>query len=359
MKRTAFYLLLTVAVSGLSAAGCKDKKGNTKEDFKKEEIMTNLADNYIIPGYTDLQSRLSALSTAWNGFVPNPDQSGLETVRQKWQEAVISFHRVKLFDLGPAMTVGLASALGTFPADTTQIENNITSGSYNLATADNVDAIGFESLDFLLYGSDALNKLSTSVTRRNYVSDVIAKMVIEVGQVVTEWNGSYRATFIAGTGTSSTSPFSLLINAFCKDYELAKTAKLGIPIGMQSLGIQQPHYLEVRRSGIGKTLLLTNIQAVHDVFLGKSYSGATNGKGFDDYLSALDKSTLSSTIDTRLTYLENQIALWNGSIESMMASAPSTLTDFYNYMHATVVYLKTDMASAFGVLITYQDNDGD
>ena len=77
------------------------------------------------------------------------------------------------------MTIGFSAALGTFPADTTQIENNITNGGYNLAVAANIDAIGFDALDFLFYGNDAFNKLTGSAARRQYVTDVIAKMKSE------------------------------------------------------------------------------------------------------------------------------------------------------------------------------------
>lgn len=357
MKAT-HYLFAAVAVS-LLLVRCKDKEEDQPEDFKKEEIMTNLADNYIIPGYAALQSELNGLAVSWSEFVASPDQSHLDAVRTDWQTANVVFQKVKVFEIGPAMSVALSASLGTFPADTTQIESNVTAGSYDLATAANIDAIGFESLDFLLYGHDALNKLTSSANRRTYVTDVIAKMLNEVNTVVNSWNSGYRATFIAGTGTSSTSPFSLLVNNFCKDYEIAKTSKLGIPIGTQTLGIQQPLYLEARRSGFGKTLLGANTEAIRNVFLGRSWNGGSNGTGFDDYLSALDRSSLSSTIDTRFAYMETQPGSWSGSIEDLMDSSPATLEDFYDYMQGTVVYIKTDMASAFGVLITYQDNDGD
>jgi uncharacterized protein len=358
MKKTSYWSLVVLSLMVI-VSSCKDKnEDDSKEEFKKEEILTNLADNYIIPGYADLQTRLNTLSDSWNNFVNSPSQTTLDVVRADWQTANRSFHKVKLFEVGPAMTLGLGGSLGTFPADTVQIQNNINAGTYNLSSVDNTDAIGFESLDFLFYGSDCLNKLTTSAARRTYVTDVIAKMRNEVNQVVSDWS-TYRATFIAGTGTSSTSPFSLLVNSLCKDFELAKSAKLGIPIGTQSLGIQQPVYLEARRSGFGKELLQANVEAVHAVFLGKSLSGSSNGQGFDDYLVALDKGSLSSTIDARFAYMVSQPAGWSGTIENMMSSSPSTLMDYYNYMQGTVVYLKTDMAAAFGVLITYQDNDGD
>lgn len=356
MKMTR-YLIAAVCLISFLFTQCKDKEEEQKDDFKKEDILSNLADNYIVPAYNDLQSHLNSLSNSWNTFVTTPNQTNLDVVRTDWKAANLSFHRIKTVEVGPAMTVGLNGALGTFPADTLQIETNVTAGTYNLASLDNIDAIGFESLDFLFFGTDCLNKLTNSANRKAYVTAVIAKMQDEVNQVVTGWV-SYRATFIAGTGTSSTSPFSLLVNAFCKDFELAKTAKIGIPIGTQSLGIQQPLYLEARRSGFGKEFLVANMEAIHRLFLGKSYLGA-NGSGFDDYLIALEKSDLSATIDNRLNTIETQPTTWSGTIENMMASSPTTLTDYYNYMQGTVVYMKTDMASAFGVLITYQDNDGD
>ena len=357
MKRViAILTVFTCSLASLSA--CKDKKKDEDIDFDKGPILTNLADNYIIPAYTDLQTKVGTLHSQWNSFLADPSQVNFDATKQAWIEAVTSFHRVKLFDLGPAMSNGLAGALGTFPADTTQIKNNITSGTYNLLTAENVDAIGFDALDYLFYRNAALAEITSSTNCQTYVSDLITKMKSEVDAVVDGWNNGYRTTFIAGTSTSSTSPFALLINAFCRDFEVAKSSKLGIPIGIQSLGIQQPHYLQARRSGIGQSLLETNIQTVWDVFRGNSYTGI-DGQGFDDYLNAIEKSSLTTTINSRFTYMTTHPSSWNGGIEGMMTSNPTELNSFYDYMQGTVVYLKTDMSSAFSVLITYQDNDGD
>jgi hypothetical protein len=41
----------------------------------------------------------------------------------------------------------------------------------------------------------------------------------------------------------------------------------------------------------------------------------------------------------------------------MTANGPAETA--YNEVRNMVVYLKTDMPSALGILITYQDNDGD
>lgn len=358
MKITRYLIAASVGAVLLTTAQCKKETPKKPDTFKKETLLTNVADNYIIPGYAELQLNVNALNTSWSTFAADETADNFNGVRSAWQAAAISFQKVKFLEVGPAMTIGFSAALGTFPTDTAQIESNITGGSYDLATAANIDAIGFDALDFLLYGADAYAKLVNSAARRLYVQNVIAKMKSETDQVVNAWS-SYKATFIAGTGTETTSAFSVLVNAFCKDFEIAKSAKIGAPIGTATLGVPLPEYFEARRSGIGKALLIANLTGLRRLFTGTPYSGAGGGTGFDDYLVAIDRTTLGNTIDQRFIYLTSEPANWLGTIEEKHAASPEALTAYYQYMQGTVVYIKTDMASAFGVLITYQDNDGD
>jgi uncharacterized protein len=340
----------------LLITACKKKKEEDTE-FDKGPIMVNLADNYIIPGYSDLKNKVITLETSWNDFLSDKTQAKLDLSKQAWLEANISFQHVKAFDFGPAMTANIVFTFGTFPCDTAQINSNIQSGSYDLSVAQNLDAIGFDALDYLFYNTGSLSKFQNSNSACTYVSDIISKMKNEITSVVSGW-GSYRSTFVAGTGNESTSPFALLVNNFCKDYELCKTTKIGFPIGNHTLGIQQPNYLEARRSGAGKTLLTENIRGLRCIFSGSSLSG-NGGTGFDDYLVAIDKATLATTIQSRFDYMVSTPGNWTGTLEDLLGSSPNTLSEFYAYQQTTVVYIKTDMASAFGVLITYQDTDGD
>lgn len=337
---------------------CKKKKDENTE-FDKGPIMVNMADNYIIPGYADLKTKLTALETAWNDFLGDKTQAKLDLAKQAWINSNIAFQHVKAFDFGPAMTANIAFTFGTFPCDTTQINSNIQTGGYDLNASQNLDAAGLDALDFLFYRPDALNRFQTTAGACTYVSDVVSKMKSEITAVVNGWS-AYRSTFVNGTSNESTSPFALLVNNFCKDFELCKTTKIGFPIGNHTLGIQQPNYLEARRSGIGRILLIENIKASRAIFYGLDLSGNTNGIGFDDYLNALeDKASLSTTIASRFDYMYLTPQSWTETLEQLMISSPGTLENFYAYQQSSVINMKTDMASAFGVLITYQDTDGD
>lgn len=351
------YSLLSLSFL-LLFSSCKEDDIVPSTTFEKKEIMVQLADNFIAPNLSKVQTDINALSVNWQSFLNQSTQTNFDLVRDSWKNAYKSFQYVKMFDFGPFAEVGYAGALGVFPSDTNQIENNIVSGGYDLAAASNISAIGFSALDYLFFQENAITNLSNSQNRKDYVSAIILKMKNETDYVVTNWS-AYSSTFKDGTGTSSTSPFSMLVNAFCKDYEILKIAKVGIPLGKQSLGIQRPEYLEARNSKIGKELIIENLKALKLLYLGNSVDGSSTGKGFDDYLVALEKSSLATTIETRFDYLISQAENWTTDMEDILSNTTSTLDDYYVYMQNSVVYMKTDMSSAFGILITYQDNDGD
>lgn len=352
-KYTAFLLSTLLLVSS-----CKDDDIKPEQTFEKKEIMVQLADNFIVPNLSKVQTDINTLSATWQTFLNQSTQTNFDNLKESWKNAYKSFQYVKMFDFGPFADIGYSSALGVFPSDTAQIESNVLSGASDLGSAANVSAIGFSALDYLFFQENAFTNLSNSQSRKDYVSAVILKMKNETDYVVTNWP-TYSTTFKDGTGTSSTSPFSMLVNAFCKDYEILKTAKVGIPLGKQSLGIQRPEYLEARNSKFGKELMIENLKALKLLYLGNSVDGSSSGKGFDDYLIALEKSSLATTIETRFDHLISEGQVWSNDMEFMLANSTSTLDDYYVYMQNSVVYMKTDMSSAFGILITYQDNDGD
>lgn len=349
-KRLSIIGLMAVLILG-TAVSCKEDPQPTPE-FDKASLLVNIADNQIIPAINDFESKINTLETDYLAFQANQDATTFEAVRNSWKAAYISWQTVKIYDFGPVRDYALKGATATYPTDTAKINANIASGSYTLGTAANVDAIGLPSLDYLLYRPDALNEMINSTNATQYGLDVIQKMKTEIGTVKSQWT-SYRSTFIASTGTETTSSFSEFVNEFNRDYELAKNAKVGIPIGKQSLDIALPEYFEARYSGFSFELLEASIIALRDAYTGGS------GVGFDDYLLHLERSALNNTINTNFAGILTKIGTFNGTMEEETANNWADMNDLYTLLQGQVVYLKTDMTSAFGVLITYQDNDGD
>lgn len=352
MKHIIFGLFVSALF--LITACNKDKN---KDEFDKAALLQNFADNIIQPRYADFKTKIDSLEILFIAFQSNPTEAKFEDLKAQWKACYLSFQRVKTFDFGPAMNTGFKGAIGTFPTDTTQISSNIAAGTYNLATATNADAVGLAALDFLFYQTDAYLKITTSQFYSQYCLDVIQKMKAETDAVVNAWN-TFKSTFIASTGNESTSMFSMLVNDFCQDWEEAKAAKLGIPLGKYSLGIQRPEYIEARYSGYSLLILKASLSSIAEIYSGIGTNGQ-DGIGFDDYLIALDKSTLNNTIKTKFQTIDGLFSPFNSTLEIELTQNQTALENLFNAISEQVIFIKTDMTASFGILITYQDNDGD
>lgn len=354
-----FYTVLIALSFGFLFNSCnKDEKEEQQQEFDKKALATNVSANVIIPSVNEFNNNIVDLESAFITFKNSSNQQNLEVLRNSWKQAYLTWQTVKIFDFGPIRNIGMKGAIATYPVDTTDIQNNISSGSYFLSSAANVDAIGLPALDYLLYRAGALDSLQNNPNCINYVEDVINKMLSESNTIKSEWV-SYESTFNESTGTSSTSAFSLFINEFNRDFELAKTAKVGIPLGKQSLDVPLPYYIEARYSGISLELLEESLKALRKVYNGNSFSGATAGVGMDDYLIHLERNELENTIDSSFDEMINKVQTFNSTFEEALDTNINGLNELYLLLQSHVVYIKTDMTSAFGVLITYQDNDGD
>lgn len=353
-QRIAFVLV--VSVFGL-ATSCK-KPGDSVTPFDKESLLLNFSDIIIQPALASFQSSVNQLQSDYLAFQANPTIANLETVRISWKDAYLSWQTIKCFDVGPMKTSGFKAATGTYPTDTAKIESNIAAGTYSLASASNIDAIGLHALDFFFYRANTLSYFTGNQSYGNYAADVIAKVKTETDALVVAWV-AYAPTFKASTGTEATSAFSELVNEFNKDYETAKTAKLGIPIGKQSLGIQLPEYIEARNSGFSFEILHQNVRALKSYYNGNTVSGGNTGIGFDDYLIHLEREPLHTSINANFDGILAKINSFSETLEQEMTANPQGLDELYTLLQGQVISLKTDMTSAFGVLITYQDNDGD
>ena len=352
-------ILCGVLVSSVVLSSCdKEEDDPQQQDFDKGALLVNLSGNIILPSLNQFSSALNALNDEVAQLSQNTTAQDLQNVRDSWKSAYLTWQTVKIFDFGPIRDNAFKGATATYPVDTSDIDANISSGSYTLGTAANADAIGLPSLDYLLYRASALDSIQSNPTCRSYIQDVVEKMVNETNTVISGW-GTYESTFNASTGTSSTSGFSLFINEFNRDYELAKNAKVGIPLGKQSLDIQMPEFIEARYSGTSFELLKESIVALQKVYNGNSFEGNTAGTGCDDYLLHVERSALDNTIDGNFTNIINKVDGFSTSYEVAMETNTTECNELYLMLQQQTVNIKTDMTSAFGVLITYQDNDGD
>ncbi len=363
---TAMMAIISVGI----VTGCKKENpapDEPEDTFDRTSMLTNFADSLIIPQYTALSAELAILEVQANSFNAAPDVAELNALRAAFQQAYYAYQSVSIFEFGPAETESFRLNCNTFPTDTAQIILNVSNGTYNLFLASNLDAKGYPALDYLLYGrnvSDAtiVSYFATSANRRTYLSDLVQHLRTHTQNVLNAWLNTYRGTFIASNGNSIGSSLGYLVNQLNYDLELIKNAKLGIPLGKMTLGIPVPEKCENYYSGQSVWLASAALNNIENCYLGRSTNG-NDGSGFDNYLDHLGAQYQSGTLNAAIQshFLDAKVKLQAvpDPLSTQVVSNPAVVDTAYRAVQRLLVLLKTDMPSNLGIVITYQDTDGD
>ncbi|MFN0177134.1 MAG: imelysin family protein [Saprospiraceae bacterium] len=364
--KTTFLLSLTLVL----AASCDKNGKDPANNFDREAMLRNYADNLIAPAFGSVQSELSSLKVVAEGFNTVLSTEVLEVLQAGWVSAYTEWQYTNAYNFGPAgedgLRKGLIEEVGTFPASESKIEAAIAAGAWNLNDFDR-DARGFLAVEYLIFAKNQSNDeivaaFANSSSRRAYLSALCQNLNDRVGDVQAAWNGSYRTQFIQNAGTDVGSSTSQLYNEFVRSYESIKNFKLGLPLGKRSGQTQsEPQLVEAFYSGQTLTMLKAHVAAIEDVWQGRSKNGQ-DGIGFREYLDNVEggKDLIVST-EAQLAALKSALANVPESpaISEQIAGDSSFLEALYVEFSKMTRFFKSDMSSLLGIAITYSSGDGD
>jgi predicted lipoprotein len=373
MKKITLILIAFLTV--VSLADCKKKKASEEDQpedsFDKAAMLSNYADNLVLPNLQSAKHALDSFALSYTAFIQNKTVANLNVARQKYIRAYSQYQHISLFEFGPSESEIIRANFDTYPTDTTHVKSNIAAGTYDLSQANNISAKGFPAIDFLLYGKNmadadvvALFDTDANAANRNaYVSNCLSDMQTKLNTVVSNWSSGYRNSFVSSTGSDLGSSLGYLVNQLNYEVDLMKNAKVGIPLGKKSLGVQLSEKCEaVYANTISVRLIRECLLNIEDVYLGRTAGGA-DGSGIDDYLNSLNaqhnSGTLDEAIKNQFAITKSKLALVNEPLSVSVVSDATTADAAYVEMVKLLVLLKTDMPSALGIVITYQDGDGD
>ncbi|WP_144606612.1 imelysin family protein [Algoriphagus algorifonticola] len=354
---------------------CVDSTEETKVQIDRKPLLENLADQVIIPGYTQLNTEVTAMNSSITTFLNEPSPSTLSNARSAFIKAYVAWQKVEFFDFGPAFDQTLRAQVNTFPTDNFAIDNAIATGNIQLQSLSNNNKKGFPAIDYLLYGenksdADIIADFTTNAnasTRKEYLRASIEDMQTLVSRVSVAWNsgeGNYRSTFVERTGTDVGSSLGQLINSLSQSLEVfTRDAKVGIPLGKRSQGILIPKNAEAYYSGNSMLLARSNVQGYLDVFKGSRTTEGTNPQSLLAYLNQLNAQynggSLSSALEQQFQNSLSKLNQISDPYSRSIEAQASIANEAYLELQKTVVLVKVDLASALGILISYQDNDGD
>lgn len=359
LLRLSFFSL----VLALFCVSC-DPKGPDTMAYDRSGLLRTYADEWILPAYSEWHTANTGLRNTWNDFEAAPDIGKLETLRNTFLEAWTAWQAVAPLDFGPAMEREILPYSNTFPCDTAEIAAVISSGSWNLEGIEQADLQGYPALDYLLFGRDASGTLSTYTThplaarRMAFTRTLVERLEAFSAATLSEWQNGYRDAFVAADGIDVGSSLSLLINALDRYLERdLRDGKVGIPLGLRSLGVIQPQRVEAYFSGQSVPLLDDGLNACLALVEG------TDSYSLYAYLDAVDaqyfEAPLSDAIRDAAAGCRVSVSALSGPIDEIVVDEPEQAEAVYTALQQLIVLLKVDLPSALSILLTYQDNDGD
>ena len=332
MKKNLF--LMGLAVMGLMTfTACSsdddDKKSEavTIQDSEYDAIINQYVDNVVLPTYSDLKTKNSALYDAVVSFGNNPSNAGFQAICNAWLAAREPWESSEAFLFGPVADYGLDPNMDSWPLDQDAIVNILTSqnwnamewtGDYNeddeaIAAAQNVR--GFHTLEFLAFrdgkartlndaatdgeAANAVYNESNKTAWAQYMRNTAQLLVNDVTTLVDAWNNGYAAAFKSHNGGDFTSGLSCIEQLIDGCIDIAGEvgdAKIGEPYDYYAAGdIQKALYaVESWYSWHSRDDYTNNIYSIRNAYYG-SRDGSINANS----LSNLVKK-YNADLDTRV-----------------------------------------------------------
>ncbi len=360
MKKYSSLIYLCIALAFVSCTD--DEKDSLGDNFDQSAMLTNLAQNVFLPNYEALEEEVETLQADWDAFKSSKVASDFTKISEQFKTAYTTYQSINYLDLGPAANVALRNNFNTFPTDTTQINSNIQSGNYNINTLSSYPQKGFPALDYLFF-STSPNQLINKLNDANfvaYIDALINDMVLSAATVYNDWNTNYVATFSQKTGSDIGSSLGMLTNTWNQHYERNfRDGKIGIPVGIRSLGLPLPEKTEAYFSGISSDLVIKNLEEMEKMYLGVGNDGI-NRSSFDDYLLSAEAAELDNRIKNQFLAAKTALnKIKSGRLSDQIVNNQSEVEAAYFELQKLILLIKVELPSRLGILITYQDNDGD
>lgn len=331
--------------SGSSSSGSSSSSSSsgspTTGDDARRAVLRDIGEEIILPALRDFDSKASALEAAADTLAATPnDTEVLEAARVAWEEAMTSWQRNEVLQVGPAgrstnpdMVTGgqdFREFIYSWPVtlDKCGVEAAANSGAaVDASTPINIAGLG--AVEHLLFTSAPPEECAAqpdAAERAVHVQKLAARLAVLATSLRNRWEPA-EDNFVehwstAGLDTStfymrpqdalnSLSIALFYVEKISKDHKIAHTTGVGATGLTCGNPDSCPEFLESRLSQHSGANLIANVQVFRDVF-----TGVNDQLGINDLLEGIDRADLATEIVTELDVVLAQLQEIEEEIES-------------------------------------------
>ena len=349
-----------------------DRDAGVGEAFTRGAMLTNWADNIIIPAFEALVDNMDSLSLAANRFTENPNQENLMNLKQSWLNAYLTWQTVAMFDIGKAEEITLRNFINVYPLDAQGMTTTLLAGDYDLTSVNRQDEQGFSALDYLLHGlgnsDEEIIAFYTDDTNglkyKTFLTDIVDRMHSLTSIVLADWKESYRDEFIERDGNAATESVNSMINDYIYYYEkFLRAGKVGIPAGVFSNTPLSDRVEAKYRGNVSKELLIKALHSAQDFFNGVHFSQEDSGMSLNGWINDLEASgetnNIDSLINNQFGLIHSQLENLNSDLGQQVEADNIKMLETYDILQKNVIFMKVDMLQLLDITVDYVDADGD
>ena len=370
-------ILISISILSIFIISCSsssDDEQSTIPEFDRSAVLSNYADNIIVPRLNNFKSSVDYLKESGDAFLDSPDITTYTELHNSWLEAYINWQYVEMFNIGKAEEIMFFSKTNTYPVNEGRIQENINNQKTDLSNPNDWSCQGFPGLDYMIHGianteNEIINQYIQNPLNGKYLKVVLNELNNNTDLVLDDWN-TYRNTFVNSIENTATSAFNMLTNDFVYYFEKGlRTNKIGIPSGVFSnnpLSNKVESYYSSKNGieDVSRDLIENALNAVDLVFQGKSSNQSPVGPSFKTYLDFIKANNVSaddigSIVVNKIQTANQKILDLNKNFINQVENDNGKMLAAFDALQTIVVNLKTDMLSLFNVAVDYTDADGD
>ncbi len=293
--------LLTV----LGGMSCSDD-GVVAEGFSDPQIVADFADQVVVPTYSLLATRISALEAAVEALAADPTASNLTTAQSAWVAARAPWEQSEGFLFGPVDTFGYDPAMDSWPVNHTDLDAVLASGAaFTPEYVANLQETqkGFHTLEYLVFGVDRAKAVGDLTPRElEYLSALAHELATVADALALSWTDSVEGRppyrdLLAKAGQAGNTAYPSLTAAAQEILD----GMIGICDEVANGKIADPYdahdatLVESQFAFNSLTDFQDNLRSVENAYLGAVAAAGTSGRGLTAYIAGLDPA-----LDTRV-----------------------------------------------------------
>lgn len=327
-----------------AAVACVATACGGPEPPSRPEVLTTLAEEFIVPGYEEAHSALGALDSATRQLCNAPDEARLAQARVELADARRAWKGIEAAWFGPVMD-RRSWALIDWPANEEEIRELIDDTSVPTIDAAYIkdyvgaDQRGLGAAELLLGGGAA----GLAGRPCDYLRSATTVANDEIGAVLALWTGGEAVEQLLADGIDPLVNDALFLTRKMADMEL------GVALGTRG-GTPDPEAIVEGPSGLGTQDGLARLAGIRAVFLGTDGTGGLAPLMGDELVERLDADVAAAE------------AAWAAIPAPLRAAAVDRpgLTDAARAATKQVqITISTEVVSQLGVVVGFSDTDGD